>query len=557
MRVIVLFLSLLLVTSLTSAFETIPLKASQIRSSFDQSFKLKSGDSIRLHGLYTFNNHGEKELLVYLIESHILTFESEQLVLIGRDLDDDGLVDTWFYQNDQGNVLSLAKALKGEKDFESLKQVLDEVFDESGRWMVSIIMKYAFQNLTLTGDVEYEFWSQYEGRQIDLIDMQIRVDRLLKLYPTDASIITFKKTNGEAWANLYNDFNKHNGVERFKMVGADLALFFAGGVLARGIGFLGKVAINKIGIEELVASVNKMGEKHYLQLKARMTNSKAKIVSKFTTRFAENGGAFGPILTRIWAVSIYERPAIIIQDLVMKSHLARVVSKNFGYFIEGLKEIYSTKGYILYSASIQLGTEAVSRSYFSFSDVPIILDEPLKKTEDIVRKIGSDKELVQNLTYMTTETSVISGVAKVMELKGVSLSKRFIVCGFISTMNSMIMGKLVKDEVNVARMASDTAWEVVVGNSQVLFDLWQWQKWKDFGKSIGNNQLKLAGVLVTFVHQAAGYYYYSKWAELAEGKSEPIVASGQNQSTGANYMAPEPGSENKTWQPVLVPVYTP
>lgn len=548
-------------------FEPVALEMRQIIDSFNQPFQLASGDTVRLNGKYTYNARGEKELLVYLVESHIISLESEQLVLIARDIDDDGLMDTWFFLNENGSVNYMIKPLTKDHDYASIKNVLNQFFDVSGRWLISIIGKYAFQNLTITGSEEYYFWAEYETRQIDIIDMSLRVERLLKANPNDPNLLVFQKMSHEAWAKLYEDFNNHNGQERLKMVGADVAMFLAGGGIIKGIAWVGKVALSKFGISKLLNSAGKMAEEHYAHLKTRVSNSHNKIKVTMGSKFSGEGAVVGPILARIWAASIGERPALIISDLVFKSRIGQVVAKNFAYFIEGLKEIYQTKGYILFSASIQLSTEAIMRGYFSYSDVPVILNEPVKTSAEIIKKIGSDKELVQNLSYLTTETAVISGVTKVLELKGVPLMKRFIVCGFVSTMNSFVMAKVVKDDVNVKRMAGDTAWEVVVGNSQVIFDLWQWQKWKDLGNAIGHPKLKLVGVLITFAHQATGYFYYSKWAELLEGKhnaidgapTEGIPAPVNNQNPLLTKV-PNFNTDKinpADWKPVLVPVYAP
>jgi hypothetical protein len=567
MRIFILAIGLLGICNLSYGFEPVELENRQIIDSFHQPFQLKSGDTVRLNGKYSYNSKGEKELLVYLLESHVISLESEQLVLIGRDVDDNGLIDTWYFLNENGSVNYMIKPLTKDHDFAHIKIVLDHFFDVDGRWLLSIVGKYAFENLTITGGEEYSFWADYEARQIDIIDMSLRVERLLKANPNDASLLVFQKMSQEAWAKLHEDFVNHDGQERLKMVGADVAMFLAGGLAAKGLVWVGRAAISKLGLNKLINSAGKMAEEHYTHLKARVTESHKKVKVKISSKFSGEGAAVGPILARIWSAGIAERPALIISDLVFKSRIGQIVAKNFTYFVEGLKEIYQTKGYILFSASIQLSTEAIMRGYFSYSDVPVILNEPVKTSEEIIKKIGSDKELVQNLAYLTTETAVISGVSKVLELKGVPLAKRFVICGLVSTMNSFIMGKVVKDEVNVKRMAGDTAWEVVVGNSQVIFDLWQWEKWKNFANSVGKPQLKLVGVLITFVHQATGYFYYSKWSELLEGKNHvgddapgnkiPAPINNQNSLLTSAPVLNSDKINPEDWKPVLVPVYAP
>lgn len=96
MRTLAFLVVMLLIQGSVFAFEPVPIKNYKILDSFQQPFQLESGDMVRLHGLYGLNRLGERELLIYLVESHILTFRSEQLVMVGRDLDDDGHIDTCF-----------------------------------------------------------------------------------------------------------------------------------------------------------------------------------------------------------------------------------------------------------------------------------------------------------------------------------------------------------------------------------------------------------------------------------------------------------------------------
>lgn len=527
------------------AFETVSLKASQITSNFIQTIQLNQDEFIHIHGVYSFNTQGEKQVHIYLKESHVLSFETEQLVIIGKDVDDDSLIDTWFFQNESGSVSFLQRTLSNDSDFQTMKEVFAGIFDSDGRWTISILMKYAFQNLTLTGSDEYQFWANYEKRQIELLDLEIRLDHLLKKFPNDATLNSFKKINADCWLALSDEFAKHKGTDRFKMVGADVGLYLAGGVVIKGVGIIGKFAINKIGLDRTINYLSKMGEEHYQKLKMRVTNTKNYLSFQMPKNIDIKSTAGYGILLRLAELPLLNRPAVILEDLVFKSRLTQGFVKNYQLLLQGLKEVNATKGYISYITSIQLGAELFARGYVSFSDVPMILDSPVKGIEDIAKKVGSDKDLLQNLAYMSVETANAAAISKVLELKGVSLAKRFIICGIASTIDSMLMAKVVKGEINPVRNASDTAWEVIIGNSQTLFDIWQWQKWKDFGKSIGVKQLKVVGVVITFAHQAAGYYYYSKWSDLLEEKF-PTTKDGKEKNHSNDHLTP-----------VLVPVLAP
>jgi hypothetical protein len=527
------------------AFEPVSLKASQITSNFEQVIQLNQGEFIRIHGLYSFNAQGEKQVHIYLKESHILSFETEQLVIIGKDINDDSLIDTWFFQNESGSISFLQRALTNDSDFQTMKEVFAGIFDSEGRWTVSILMKYAFQNLTLTGSDEYQFWANYENRQIELLDMELRLGSLLKKFPNDPTLNSFKKINADCWLALFDEFAKHKGADRFKMVGADVGLYLAGGVVVKGVGFVGKFVINKIGLDKTINFLSKMGEEHYQKLKMRVTNTKnyANFQMPVTVDIKKSAG-YG-ILVRLAEIPLLNRPAVIIEDLVLKNRLTQSIVRNYPYFLKGLAEVNANKGYISYITAIQLGAEMLARGYVSYSDVPIILDSPVKGVGDIAKKVGSDKDLLQNLGYMSVETANAAGISKILELKGASLTKRFLICGIASTIDSIFMAKVIKGEINPIRNISDTAWEVVIGNSQTLFDIWQWQKWKELATTTDIKQLKVVGVLITFVHQAAGYYYYSKWSDYLE-KTYPTINAEKKDSKSTDKLTP-----------VLVPVLAP
>lgn len=528
---------------ITQAFESIELKPEQIRSQFEHRFQLKNNNDVKVRGIYLFNRNGEKELHVYLQESHIISFDTEQLLVIGRDLDENGLIETWFFQGPQFSVSYKQKSLQSDLDYATMTEIFSELFDSDGRWTLTVFARYAFQNLTLTGNEEFEFWTNYEKRQIDLIDLDLRLLAHKIKHPVDTTIINFEKTNAMAWQELFHQFVKHKGSDRIKMVAADVGLFIAGGFVIKGIGFIARVTINKVGLQETINTLSKASESHYRRLKMRVSHSTHNMHFHLPTKVdIKNTWGYG-ILQRLAHVPILERPVLIIEDLVLKSKLSGIIIKNANYFKEGLQEIAANKGYISLSTSIQLAVEMMARGYFSFSDVPLIVDSPMHELKDIAKHVGSDRDLLQNLSYMTVETAAAAGVSRVLELKGVPLYKRFLVCGFVSTIDSIFMAKVVKGEVNTKRIAGDTAWEVIVGNSQVIFDLWQWQKWKDLANNTGTKSIKVTGLLITLAHQAAGYYYYSKWSDYLEGR-------------GPNQPQDDEDLENKIpdLHPVIIPV---
>jgi hypothetical protein len=516
-------------------FEPMSIKETQLISTFQKSFVLGADEIIKIYGVYFYNSLGEKQLNIYLRESHILTFESEQLVVIGRDLTGEGKIDTWFYEGANGFVGYKQEVLNSDSDYKTMKKVFRGIFDSDGRWAISLLMKAVFKNLTLTGGEEFLFWANFEDQQINILDVQLRLWALRTQYPNDVVLKSFQNTITDCWMKLYEELYKHRGEDRLKMLAADVGLFVSGGLVIKGIGFASKYAINSVGLQEAVKTITQIADKQFKKFKNQLSKSATYLSPKQVSEKLKATGGF-EILIKLVEMPLLARPAVILSDLVLKNRLTRQIAGEAGHVWAGMKQIFKRKGYIASLAGIQLGEEILDRGYFAVSDVPIILDNPIKGADDIWRKVASDKDLRQNLQFMTIETTVVTGLDHALESRGMSLKKRFLLCGVFSAINSIYTALEIKGDVNPQRMGIDTLWEVTIGNGQVFFDDWQGKKFSTMAESTGIKPLKYVAGIITFVHQATGFQLYGKTAEYIETRFP---------------------SDSSVVQPMIIPVLAP
>ena len=127
-------------------------------------------------------------------------------------------------------------------------------------------------------------------------------------------------------------------------------------------------------------------------------------------------------------------------------------------------------------------------------------------------RVLSDKDLIQDMSYMTMETAV---TATIIHRNGNGLSG-YAKAGLFSMVDSNVMNYWVKGETDLKRDALDTGWEVGVGNLQTVCDMRTLSYFEKMSEESGNSNLKIVGYLVTGIDQFVGYVAYGKVTEWYE-----------------------------------------
>ncbi|MBY0415754.1 MAG: hypothetical protein K2Q18_16390, partial [Bdellovibrionales bacterium] len=126
--------------------------------------------------------------------------------------------------------------------------------------------------------------------------------------------------------------------------------------------------------------------------------------------------------------------------------------------------------------------------------------------------------VIENVGFMAADTILMTGVSKSLK----TTKAKFMASGAVALTNSSIMNFAIKDEADVKRVAFDTAWESVVGNTQVQLDLKALEYFEKLALKKGNPKIKLLGYVMVLVDQGIGYASYSKLTTAVDSvKLEP------------------------------------
>jgi len=158
------------------------------------------------------------------------------------------------------------------------------------------------------------------------------------------------------------------------------------------------------------------------------------------------------------------------------------------------KALYDWK-YIAFMGSLQISTEAFANRSEVYSPNPTTF----------AKNVLTHPDIIQNVGFMTTNAFFMTAASHGIRPRGV----RFAACGFIALGNSSFTNFVIKGENDYQRVALDSGWEAIIGNTQVQIDLAALKHFEQKAAASGNPRLKLLGWAVVLVDQAAGFAGYS------------------------------------------------
>ena len=171
-----------------------------------------------------------------------------------------------------------------------------------------------------------------------------------------------------------------------------------------------------------------------------------------------------------------------------------------------IKGAFSEWQYIALNASVQLGSE-------TFAHWEEVKGDNIFETVD---NVLSNKDIQQNIAFMSSETILMTAASKNLK----TTKAKFAAGGMIAMVNSTQMNLIIKGEENYERIAFDTGWEMVVGNTQVQLDLMALQYFEKLSVKKNNPKIKLIGYAVALVDMFTGYYVYSKASTYIENRND-------------------------------------
>ncbi|MBC7713873.1 MAG: hypothetical protein H7177_11070 [Rhizobacter sp.] len=424
----------------------------------------------------------------------------------GRDIDDDGKIDTWFFVTKTGIDTT---RIQGK--------------DELGRDILGnlIIKKYQstlmmYVTSAVTSITSYLFISVNESQNVmedyyrDWMDLE------------EARIQYEEEFDNMATANTYNQMQYHNELismgykelaNRMETFGkqtfygyafADLGLWITGGVVfnwgAKILARVGLIASETAFITAVkdtffgfLEKQKALVENKIIFLREKLQTTKTKLGMK--TAKTEVTAA---LTVATWKKAL----SITIKAQKSKSKILKFVTKSMKFPKAVYQGAKSEWQYIAMNTVVQIGSEAGAR-YDEIYD-----PNPVKMAKNLL----SNPDVIQNLTFMATDTVLMTGISKNLK----TTKARFMASGAVALTNSSFTNLVVKDGTNISRVALDTGWEVLIGNAQVQFDLKSLEYFEKMALKKNNPKIKLVGYVVALVDMGVGYVAYSKASSAVE-----------------------------------------
>lgn len=472
------------------------------------SFKTIKNEKIKL-SLYSYQNHlKEFEVRIEATGMPGILKGLNPIIGYGRDLNDNGKIDTWFFLQSDG-----VKTLQHEGQDPIGRDILSSVFKKEfgasfglySKTAILSVFKYLLVSTSEAVKIEEDFYRDW----IDLEDADLRIKQLKN---SEVSKVTYEQiqfhyqVQSMGYSALALKMDNFIKSEYWLLNGLDVGLWASGAVVFKWLGNLSA----KVGITIGETTVYKEVQKEiYLVFNKHLSFLKNK-VAVIKERFSKTKNVVGQaVLVQSLKHNWRNSNALMIKGMRSKNLLIRVSTKS----INGINKLaigaFSEWRYIALNASVQVGAE-------TFAHLDDVRDEnPLVMAKNVL----TNEDIQQNIAFMTSDTILMTAASKNLS----TTKSKFAVGGMIALVNSTQMNLLIKGEDDYTRVAFDTGWEAVVGNTQVQLDLIALAYFDELAKKRNNPKLKLIGYAVTLIDMGVGYYAYSKVAQSLDEKDIELV----------------------------------
>lgn len=487
----------------------------------------KSDDSIRYRLDYFLNKYGDRELQVSLIESHWLAKDTTIVVLRGRDLDSDGLIETWFY-TDGAVIRSFRKKPESADAWPVVSEILNKHSMDEARWISTLIAREIITRLSVTIDGELQDMKKLEEQQIDLMDLDYKIADLEIKSPDSAVLNDLKHLSDKSWLAYVHQITSGAVEDRTKRAMGDVALAMAGNAALRGVKFL---AVKSLGSEMLTGIKINLG---------KILSQKTFTVEKINSKVI----AATPLIHAKIAkptVTAFRSVAEALRWFGSGKIFHSKFVKEAGHYLKAIK---GNLAYTAMSETIQLAVESFEAGYWTPSDMPLILDHPVQSVKDFGTQVINNEHILQNMGYMTLQTTFNASAYDRLKENGYGFKARYATSAAVTLVDATTVNIFILRKDDYKRLAFDTGWELSIGISQILLDKFFEEKSEHFADKFKNKKLVYVGWMLKAINQSLGYIAYSKTTHHLFGHSKPEEKEHDKKEQG-----PLPV--------VVVPVYAP
>lgn len=473
------------------------------------TLKDAEGENFNLTLVSYFNHLESREVRIEARGLPRLNSSFNPVLGFGRDTDDNGKIDTWFFVTKQGMDVTVKEG-KDELGRDVLGTLLNNKYRSSFMMYVSSattsLLSYLFMSGSESINIEEEYFRDYMDLEENRLVFEREMERMSATLTREQMMFHYELTSlgFKALADKMDSFVK-KGFWGYAL--ADVGLWISGSIILKWVGKIlyktGMVVSEMAFVNALKETFIGFFEKQKAQLGSKISVLKEKMhISGGSTKKAATEAAF-VLTTKTWKVAL--KNTLLAKKA--KGRIARTLYKGIKWPAKVLTAAAKEWKYILIGPSLQLGAEAYARHEEIQDDNPAVMAQNLITNPDVQ----------QNIAYMTTETILMTGLSKNLK----TTKAKFMASGAVALTNSSILNLAIKDNPDLQRMAVDTGWEMVVGNAQVQLELKALEFFEKLALKKNNPKLKLLGYAVVFVDTSVGYVVYSKVTSGLEKKEEP------------------------------------
>ena len=452
----------------------------------------------------SLNEHGEMELTVLHEELRLLFPTLLVPVLYARDTDGDKKMDLWLVPTSAGSIDSIERDSKDFDGWDVASQLLQNEIDIANRPVWTLLIQATQSGLTFNGAMASSFFAKITRTQMDLYDLDARADRIRVLNPREQGLMETYALISEGWRKL-DDQIVNEGIRKHILATlADMGMVGAGAAAARGARFV----VGWVGPRILESQAGELALQTYERLATSIHQSARTAVERAAALFPAGARLTRSLVTDSAAhatfvrLSVESKVATRIAALEARGLAGRLAIRGLKASGRVLKQALKQWPYVAQTTASQLVAELSARRATLFDPSPIVM----------AHNVVSDRDLLQNLAYMTNETLLTAGASA----SDPNLRRRFTVCGIISFVDSGAMNYAVKGGGDPGRIGLDTGWEIIIGNSQTQADIAALQLFEKLSVRNSNPRLKVLGYAVALVDQLAGYFAYSEVTQRYE-----------------------------------------
>jgi hypothetical protein len=463
--------------------------------------------------------NGMREFRYDRRESRMLSADTWNPVLFARDLDGNGKPDAFFYRDEKGLLEWKDQASADVDGWDVAQGVLKNEIPDEDRLLAGMVL-----NQVLSATLASARYAQSEVAnavqdELNLASLQVFAVRLSRANPLDPQVPKLFEMASLGYEQAIERFGA-SGVTKFAFATAVDAVIYAGGyVISKGLSFALGWAGGRLAQLETVSAGLKVYERYIAALQVRS----GRLLTAAGTASRRIGGPTLVAAARLAAkIDVRQEIGVTLQALTARSRFAQVASEAMGKVISKTGGVMTaaaregaTPGNLAYTAVVQT-TQVLAEGRDKYE---VIYDpNPIVLAGNFV----TNKEIMQNLAYMTNETFWMSGISSHLEKIGVGLLGRIGACAFFSFVDSTAVNLLMKGTTDPVRTGFDTGWEVGIGNLQTQLDRGIFAGLRYMEERSNIKGLHFIGYVTTLVNQSVGYQQYAKHSKSVDNDDKTI-----------------------------------